>query len=61
MTEWAIPFWLFVTLFLVLPLALVAWMTVERLRQRASQVRGFEVKLNPGDEPGVKRKENDHG
>jgi hypothetical protein len=25
------------------------------------KARGFEVKLNPGHEPGVNRKEDDHG
>ena len=63
MTEWAIPFWIFITLFLVLPLVAVVWMTVERRRERLRQKwRGFEVKRNTGEEPVVKKeRETDHG
>jgi len=61
-TEWAIPFWFFVTLFLVLPLGAVIWMTIERRRERRQRKRGFEVKLNAGEEPAVKEeREIDHG
>jgi hypothetical protein len=55
MTEWAIPFWIFITLFLILPLAFVVWMTIERRRERRpwkeERRRGFEVKLNTGESP----------
>ena len=36
---------LFIALFLVLPSAVLVWMTLERLRERANRVRGFEVNL----------------
>ena len=39
-------------------LMLLETMGIVKFGRRA---RGFEVKLNPGDEPGVKRKEDDHG
>ena len=62
--EWAIPFWIFITLFLVLPLVIVVWMTVERRRERLRQKwRGFELKLNTGQRPVPleKERETDHG
>jgi hypothetical protein len=46
MTEWAIPFWIFIGLLLILPLALLIWMTLDRRRNRAHKTtRGFEVKM----------------
>jgi len=50
MTEWAIPFWIFITLLLLLPLALLAWMTLDRFRNRANRSRGFEVKVIERDQ-----------
>jgi hypothetical protein len=52
---------IFIALFLLLPLLVLVWMTIERRRSRANEVRGFEVKLS-GDAPeGLKERENDHG
>jgi hypothetical protein len=42
-TEWAIPFWIFITI--VFPLVVLLWMTRERLRTKGLDRRGFEVKL----------------
>lgn len=50
LTQYAVPFWLFVTLFLVIPLAVVIAMTIQRRRARERDIRGFEVKTRPPHE-----------
>ena len=45
MTDYAVPCWIFGALFIVIPLALIFWMTLERRRERRELRRGFEVKL----------------
>ena len=51
----------FIGLFLILPSLVLVWMTIERRRNKARAVRGFEVKLTAGGEPVMKKKEDDRG
>jgi hypothetical protein len=48
---------------LLIPVAIlyVIGTLVIRSYRNQSRVRGFEVKLNAGEEPAMKEKENDHG
>ena len=55
-TDYAVALWVFVGLFLILPLAVVIVMTVQRRRRRREAVRGFPVELtgraqHPADPP----------
>ena len=45
----------------ILTFGLLFWLAIKSDRRREREKRGFEVKLNAGDEPAVKQKENDHG
>jgi hypothetical protein len=57
--------WILVTIALIsLPCALVMRLLgpwLQRRRREQKDQRGFEVKLNSGKEPGMQRKDNDHG
>jgi hypothetical protein len=54
-TEYAIPLWIFLSLFLLLPLVAVVLMTLQRKRSRAGPRRGFDVL--PKDQLGNERRE----
>lgn len=51
MTEYAIPVWIFLALFLFLPLLVIAVMTAGRFRRRQERRRGFDVELRVPPDP----------
>ena len=62
------PTWLFLGIFSLCLLVVAAVIAAfgwalwsNRKERREGQSRGFEVKLNTGEEPVIEKKENDHG